>query len=78
MAATITHLGEYRAIHHPNGRSSQHAFAAIKVIRNKQGVATQILLRNPYATQGPNKDGYITSSADLCFGRTGGFNVISA
>jgi hypothetical protein len=58
-------------------RSSQHVFMAIRVIRNNQGVPTQILLRNPYGTQGPNHDGYITISADLCYLRSGGFNVIS-
>jgi hypothetical protein len=40
-------------------RRGQHIFMVDKVLTTN-GVATGLVLRNPYGTQGPNGDGYIT------------------
>ena len=41
-------------------RRGQHIFMVDRVLTNGSGTPTGIVLRNPYGTQGPNHDGYIT------------------
>ena len=41
-------------------RRGQHVFMVDKVLTDANGNPTGMVVRNPYGTQGPNKDGYLT------------------
>lgn len=60
-------------------RIGQHIFMVDKVLTDANGNPTSLVVRNPYGTQGPGKDGYITitdfSVIYFCIGKAASLQV---
>jgi hypothetical protein len=66
-------LGNMLAIQADNWRRGQHVSTVDHVLKDAAGTPTGMVLRNPYGTQGPGGDRYITltdfTRIYFCIGR---------